>query len=257
MIKVGISAGFMYPDPNRIHFTKKSLTFVENDFLRFFSRIGVMPCIIPDLEAERMGEFLDEVDGILLSGGSDVAPQSYREDPIEEGRWPGDLHRDQYEFRILDYAMQTKKPVLGVCRGVQIINVYFGGSLYQDLFTQTNTPVEHRCGVRYDEIMHEIELTDISILGKVYTKKNFFVNSVHHQGIKDVAPGFDIEATCPVDGLVEAISYKNMSEHFILGLQWHPEFAYTLGDAVESPDAIYELFMDAIAKRKAFVAAGI
>ena len=113
MLKIGISACFMYPDPSRTVFGKKSLNYLENDMARYIGQKGIMPVLIPDLEGEVLTDLLAEMDGFIFQGGNDLAPQSYGEEPILEGRWKGDAYRDQYELRILDYAVQAGKPVFG------------------------------------------------------------------------------------------------------------------------------------------------
>src|SRR5690606_38817603 len=117
MLKIGISACFMYPDPTRIVFGKKTLNYLENDMAQYIARQGVLPVLLPDLQEDVLIDLLEEMDGFVFQGGNDVAPQSYGEEPILAGRWMGDTYRDEYELKIMDYAVKTGKPVFGICRG--------------------------------------------------------------------------------------------------------------------------------------------
>ncbi len=249
MIKLGVTACFMYPDVNRATFGHKTLTYLEHDMGRFLSRPGVMPILLPDVPFNELEQYLMEMDGFVFQGGADVSPKSYDEEMIEGGRWPGDYHRDQYELKIMDWAFKNKKPVLAICRGFQLVNVYFGGTLYQDLKIETNTEIEHRNAELYDRIIHEIECPPDSLLQVIYGNNHFTVNSVHHQGIKVLGKDLVIDALCPQDKLIEAFHYKNMDEHFIIGVQWHPEFSHTAKDKVVNPGPIYEYFLKDLRKK--------
>jgi putative glutamine amidotransferase len=109
MIKIGVSACFMHPDPQRAFFGPKVLAYLEQDMARYLSRPGIMPILIPDLPEPEWSAFLGEMDGFVFQGGADLAPETYGETPIENGRWPGDRVRDLYELRIMKYAFDRKK----------------------------------------------------------------------------------------------------------------------------------------------------
>lgn len=246
MIRLGVSACFMYPDTSRAVFGHKSLAYLEQDMARYLARPGVMPILIPDLAEKELFAFLDQLDGLVMQGGADLAPGTYGEEPIENGRWPGDSYRDQYELRIFDYMFKKKKPIFAICRGFQLANVYFAGTLYQDLTLQTKTSVQHRCAEKYDRIHHEVVCTEASLLADIYNQKSLEVNSVHHQGIKKLGKNLVIDATSAEDELIEAFHYKDMNEHYVLAVQWHPEFSATLGDTVSSPGPLLDHFLAAI-----------
>ncbi len=241
MIRIGVSACFMYPDPARVVFGHKQLSYLEHDMSRFLSRTGIMPILIPDLPKDQLAPFLSEMQGFVFQGGADIAPSSYGETPIENGRWPGDPHRDAYELSILDWAIKNKKPVFGICRGFQLLNVYFGGTMHQDLALQTGTPVEHRNAEKYDRIFHEVECTKDSLLARIYQQDRLTVNSVHHQGVKTLGRDLHVDARCTKDGLIEAFHHTALP---VFGVQWHPEFSHTLGPVVVDPNPLLDYFLE-------------
>jgi putative glutamine amidotransferase len=169
----------------------------------------------------------------VLHGGADVWPGNYGETPIDE-RWSGDRIRDAYEMALVRAFDAAGKPVLGVCRGLQLINVAFGGTLYQDLPTQRPSPITHRNAKDYDENFHTVELVPESRLAAILAGVTCYkINSVHHQGVKRLADGFVVEARCPDDGTVEAI--RRTGPGYVAAVQWHPEFHHerhgTMADA--------------------------
>lgn len=249
MIRIGVSSCFMYPDPNRAVFGHKQLSYFEHDMSRYLSRPGVMPILLPDLPWEELEQYLKEMDGFVFQGGADISPKSYGDELIENGRWPGDTHRDQYELKIMDWAYRNRKPIFGICRGFQLINVFMGGKLYQDLALQTQTPIEHRHAEKYDRIFHDIECTNGSLIEKIYSKKTFKVNTVHHQGVKQLGKNLVVDAVSPVDGIIEAFHHEKMDEHFVMGVQWHPEFSHTIRDIVIDPKPLLDYFLNALTQR--------
>jgi putative glutamine amidotransferase len=130
---------------------------------------------------------------------------SYGEEPLQP-HWSGDRVRDEYEIALVKAFAAAGKPVFGVCRGLQLINVAFGGTLYQDIGTQQPGALVHRDGQIYDNNFHTLDIVPGSRLSQlVPDAASYKINSIHHQGIKDLAPGFAVEARCPDDGVIEAI----------------------------------------------------
>jgi putative glutamine amidotransferase len=219
---VGIGVCLMHPDPNRDFFRGKELQYIESHLARSLWEAGLSPVALPDLGKGSAAELLDLVDGLVLMGGADVAPASYGEEGIEGNRWPGDRARDLYEIALVKEAARRKMPVLGICRGCQVLNVAFGGTLYQDLKTQRGGALTHRDPERYDTLEHETRLAPDTWIRQVYGKKTILTNSIHHQGLKGIAPGFTVSSTAP-DGVVEGIERRERSR-WMVGVQWHPEF---------------------------------
>ncbi|MFZ9045446.1 MAG: gamma-glutamyl-gamma-aminobutyrate hydrolase family protein [Cyclobacteriaceae bacterium] len=241
MIKLGISAGFEYTNRDRTVFGPKTLSYIENDMARYVSRKGILPVLIPDIEASLQKGILDEMDGFLFQGGADIAPETYGEQPL--GRWRGDRVRDVYELDILDYAIKNRKPVLGICRGFQLMNVYFGGTLYQDILTQNPDCESHRVTDLYDAHKHEICFVAGSFFAELYEKvEHPRVNSIHHQAVKELGEDLDVYARSP-DGLIEAFGYREEPAGKVMGVQWHPEFTPTMPDELIEADQLFEAFL--------------
>ncbi|MEO9477626.1 MAG: gamma-glutamyl-gamma-aminobutyrate hydrolase family protein [Cyclobacteriaceae bacterium] len=242
MLKIGVSACFVYPDSERPVFGPKTLAYMEQDMAQYLTRVGVVPILIPNLEDALLKEFIDNMDGFVFQGGTDLSPASYGEEPI--GRWMGDPQRDEYELRLMAMAMKTGKPILGICRGMQLMNVYFGGSLYQDTSTQREGAITHRNADLYDALSHEIRFTSGKILEKIYQgSASSRVNSVHHQSIKSLGPNLEILAECPEDNVIEAIGYTKAPAGWIMGVQWHPEFYERLKEEIVDSSKLYDCFL--------------
>ena len=226
-LAIGISACFFHPDPDRTIFTGKTLQYVEQSIAHWVQSQGALALLIPAPDGDtRRGDvtlehYAERLDGLVLEGGSDMWPGSYGEQPLR-AEWSGDRIRDEYEMALLRAFVSRGKPVLGICRGMQVLNVAYGGTLYQDLALQKPGPLFHRSAQLYDRNHHQIELVADTRLAQLYPGlASATVNSVHHQGIRELAPGFIVEARSP-DGVIEA--FRCESAPYVAGVQWHPEF---------------------------------
>ncbi|MCB9234718.1 MAG: gamma-glutamyl-gamma-aminobutyrate hydrolase family protein [Bacteroidia bacterium] len=245
-LKIGIPARFMYPEPGRSAlYGSNTYACVEQQMLEYVSRAGALPIMIPPLPEGQLLNFLREMDGILLQGGSDVAPESYGEQPIHPTKWKGDRQRDIFELNIIEKALELNLPLLGICRGSQIMNVYFGGTLYQDIGTQIPQAFEHRNLELYDQNFHSLRFAAEGLLQKLYGNSPLTrVNTVHHQGFKNLGKGLIPEAWCAEDGLVEAYSWEGAPPGRVMGVQWHPEFFVHAKEAVIDPDLLLNYWLE-------------
>ncbi|MGQ0765553.1 MAG: gamma-glutamyl-gamma-aminobutyrate hydrolase family protein [Gemmatimonadota bacterium] len=186
---------------------------------------GGAPVLIPLLadEPEALRASYDACSGILIPGGVDVDPANFNEEPHPRlGRI--DPARDRVEMQLTRWAVEDRKPLFGLCRGLQVINVTLGGSLYQDLEAQYPDSIKHdyfpTYGYERDHLAHEVELASGSRLRQLNARARISVNSMHHQGVKTLAPSLVATAVAP-DGLIEGV--ESASDHFLVGVQWHPE----------------------------------
>lgn len=249
MIKIGVSACLFHPDINRATFGPKTLSYIENDMAAYIARPGVLPILIPELPKAEKLAMVNEMDGLLLQGGVDLAPESYGEKPI--GRWLGDGIRDEYEMELIHLFMKEEKPVFGICRGFQVMNAYFGGTLYQDIDTQRPESIKHRDALEYDHVHHGVRFVKGSFMDKLYEGvKDPMVNSVHHQAVKDIGKGLLPQAYCLEDDILEAFIHTDAEPGKVMGVQWHPEFFHTLGSKLIDPTKLIDTFISFAKTRK-------
>ncbi len=253
--KIGVSACFFYPDPARAAFAPKTLQYVEQSVPHWIMSGGALPVMIPSPAGETargdvgLADYAQWLDGLVLHGGSDVWPGSYGEAPIRDA-WQGDRNRDAYEIALVHAFVQAGKPVFGICRGLQLINVAFGGSLYQDLGTQHPQALAHRDAQVYDLNFHPIELVAGTRLAQLLAgQQRHRVNSVHHQGIKSLARDFVVEARSPQDGIIEAIRMAGAA--WVAGVQWHPEFHRQEHGTLDDAPILQDFLQAALATRAA------
>jgi putative glutamine amidotransferase len=254
-LKIGISACFMYADPARPVFTTKTLQYVEQSIAHWVMSTGALAVMIPsptgatqrgDVTLDHYAQWLD---GLVLHGGADVSPLSYGEQPLQD-KWAGDKLRDEYEIDLVAAFERAGKPVFGVCRGLQLVNVAYGGTLYQDIPTQRPDALQHRDAKVYDLNFHMVDIEPGSRLAALYPQaQRVKVNSIHHQAIRELAPGFEVEAVSSEDGLIEAIRRNDPSKPYLAAVQWHPEFHRPESDTIDDA-ALLEDFLTAAADVK-------
>ena len=190
------------------------------------SKAGGLPIILPYTGGEGE-EYLDILDGIYFTGGIDVNPMFFGEDPIY-GIGSTNIESDKFEIELYKKAVRIDLPMLGVCRGMQVINVAAGGTIYQDLSTQLPNCICHRqVGSPVSDYFHKVLIKENSKLYNIYKNKDIYTNTFHHQAVKEVAPGFKITAKTR-DGVIEAI--ESINNRYIIAVQWHPERMYYAHD---------------------------
>ncbi|MCC5952215.1 MAG: gamma-glutamyl-gamma-aminobutyrate hydrolase family protein [Acidimicrobiia bacterium] len=234
-LRIGVSANFFPPDPQRMIYPHSRLLYADEAMANWFASSGAVVYVLPTSGSDprRLADYVADLDGLGVTGGADVCPRSYGEEPLRP-EWEGQAERDAYEIELVQRFLEAGKPVLGVCRGEQILNVALGGTLYQDISTQVDTTRVHRSQELYHRNLHEVDLVAGSGLAGLYPGvATATVNSIHHQGVKDVAPGVVVEARSSDDGVVEAIRLEGSgvgTGTYAVGVQWHPEFFHLVDD---------------------------
>jgi putative glutamine amidotransferase len=187
--------------------------------------VGAVPWMIPllDNDADTLRAIYDNLDGLFVAGGVDVDPASYRE-ARHTSCGVTDVPRDVVELTMTRWALEDGKPFFGICRGMQILNVVRGGTLYQDCTEQYPGSIKHdyfpNAGYARDHLAHEIDVEPGSRLHAAFGAERVLINSMHHQGVRDLGDGLVPTAFAP-DGLIEALETPNGA--FAVGVQWHPE----------------------------------
>lgn len=199
------------------------LMAVRPTYVRAIEAAGGTPLLIHLTDNLEVVRALYELcDGILLPGGEDVDPAFYGEEPHPD-LGSVDRQRDEVEIALARWTCEDKKPLMGICRGIQVINVAFGGTLYQDLPAQLPASSDHRENTKmrqYDVLTHGIALEPDSWLAERLSTDHVMSNTMHHQAVKDAAPGLRVVGHAP-DGVVEAM--EGTGEQFVVAVQCHPE----------------------------------
>jgi putative glutamine amidotransferase len=215
---IGISTGIS----RNLDWPNYFYTSVSECYVNAVLRAGGVPIVLPVIDdTAAIAEQVKVLDGVIITGGEDINPQMYNEEPhntlgVIQPR------RDVFEKLLLDEAFKEKKPVLGICRGQQFLNVYHGGTLHQDILTSTGgkSYLKHNQENNRLQGTHSVDIKKGSWLSKILEKNVVLVNSFHHQAVKDLAPDFKITAESK-DGVIEGI--EKVKGSFCVGVQWHPE----------------------------------
>lgn len=203
--------------------SKERKEVVSTNYINAITRSGGLPVILPNIETneEAIAALVYTFSGFLVTGGEDVDPTLYGEEPHPE---LGNVspRRDAFELALIKEVTRQDKPILAICRGSQILNVAMGGDLYQDVYAQKQetTLLQHRQRSPLSHPTHYVQTEENTLLHQLVGKKRFKVNSNHHQTVRKVAPSFIISAMAS-DGLIEAV--ESTRHTFVLGVQWHPE----------------------------------
>jgi putative glutamine amidotransferase len=230
-LMIGLSARIYHPSPQDISGVfSRTLHYLEQSVATWVLSKDVLAVMIPAIESEglirrsemSLAAYAEQLDGLVLQGGADISPQTYGETPLDP-LWLGDRVRDRYEIDLFNAFLAARKPILGICRGCQLINVAFGGSLFQDIPTQVPKALAHRDDEKYDEQLHEMQIVPGTRLAELYPgHSRATINSIHHQAVKQLGRDLVVEALGEPDGIVEALRWTGPS--YVFGMQWHPEF---------------------------------
>ena len=225
------------------HDTEHDKLFINSVYLRAIRNAGGIPMIFPmEVMEDDLRDLVTLTDGVLFTGGDDIHPFLYGE---ETDAKCGNVSqpRDSMEMALVPLVMEFGKPIFGICRGIQILNTAMGGTLYQDIPSQfkSELSIAHRQPFAYKVPSHTVDITPGTLLSRILGEEHasIAVNSMHHQAIKDVAPGLEVCGYAP-DKMIEAVYAPDYP--FLLGVQWHPEHLTT-----SQPDAakLFAAFVDA------------
>lgn len=201
--------------------------YINLSYLNAIEQAGGTPVLVGRPDEDEVAHLIASCDAVFLTGGDDVVPELYgaKKSPLCGKIDPTD--RDRVEWNILDRAYAKKMPILGVCRGMQVMNAHGGGTLFQDVEGEMKNAIKHDFHkdedgnkLQRDLLSHEISIVSGTLFHNIVGKNNISVNSLHHQGVKVLATNFIQSGTAP-DGLIEAIEHDE--QPFCLGVQWHPE----------------------------------
>jgi putative glutamine amidotransferase len=223
--------------------TGRHSVFLYTSYIHALELAGVTPVLVtPAHSAEAVAAIMHAVDGLVLSGGEDVDPVHYGETPRVE---LDSVHpeRDAMEFAALRHALDRDVPVLGICRGHQVLNVALGGSLYQDIPTDLPDALGHVQGGGWDRRSHDVFVEPDSLFFRITGERTLCINSFHHQAIREPAPGLRVVGRAE-DGLIEAVESER--HDWVIGVQWHPE-RLEAAESDHDPDRrLFAAFGDAV-----------
>jgi putative glutamine amidotransferase len=225
--------------------------FLYANYIEVLERAGVTPVLITPAHSPAAIDALVSVSsGLVLTGGEDVDPALYGEAPIPA---LGEVQRtrDDMELRALACALRRELPVFGICRGAQVLNVHFGGTLFQDLNSQRPGDVAHQQKAPWGRDAHGARVEPDSLLGSIVGERRLVINSFHHQAVKDLGRNLRVVARAE-DGLIEAI--EHVGYPWLLGVQWHPERSETRTPDADPDLRLFAGFRDAVARHAATAA---
>jgi len=218
---IGVVSNMLVVESNPFPGLERS--YVNHDYISAVEAAGAVPVMLPIVTAkETIRRQIQAVDAILLTGGYDPNPLLYGENPNRriEFIFP---EVDEYQLQTIRLADELGKPMLGICRGIQILNIAFGGTLYQDLSLIPNSYIQHFQKSRRDTQGHQVHPVKETLLAQIFPESVILTNSFHHLALRDVAPGFVVNAYAP-DGVIEGFERQEGTP--VLAVQWHPEMMY-------------------------------
>ena len=219
---IGITANISPPnDPNRTFSKGVALHLIQNHYIQFVETGGGIPVILPVItDTESIAIMVERIDGIICTGGVDLDPLFYNQTNRDDHSMGIDPRRDRCEMNLILEARRQDKALLGICRGLQVMNVAMGGDLYQDIPSQLKDAPPHMFMKDFRERYHSIRLIGESFLSELFGNEEKVVNSSHHQSIKNISDELSLSAVSD-EGIVEAVECKE--DRCTVGVQWHPE----------------------------------
>lgn len=212
--------------------------YVHQDYDRAIIRAGGVPLVLPVTDKEIIDEYIKICDGIIFSGGEDIVPKFFGQEPIKALGTTYEA-RDEAEMYMLHEAMKHDKPIFGVCRGIQLINVALGGTLIQDIPSEMETSVKHMQENSRQKPSHKVSIDETSLLFDVLHENQVDVNSLHHQNIDKLGEGLVATAFSVEDQLIEAVEHETYKK--LMAVQWHPE---SLSYTHENMQRLFERFVE-------------
>lgn len=252
---IALSPRILRQVPVELGFRGKTLQYLEQSVAHWAMALDAMVVMVPTVEREGsirranidIADMVAALDGLILQGGADIDPRAYGEEPSAT-IGPIDAVRDRFELDLLRGFVAAGKPVFGICRGMQLINVASGGTLHQDLCTDGVTAFSHVHADAYDLHEHTLRIGEGTFLSRLYDGATAArVNSIHHQGVETLGADLVAEAWAD-DGVVEAI--RGTGDGFLVGVQWHPEFHDARSPTLLAPDPLMRAFLDAARVRR-------
>ncbi len=256
---IGVSPRILRQVPAELGFRGKTLQYLEQSVAHWVMSLGAMVVMVPTVERESLirpshvdiPDIVQSLDGLILQGGADIDPRTYGA-AASHVVGPVDALRDRFELELVRAFAAAAKPVFGICRGHQLINVAFGGTLWQDLRADGVTDAVHVHADAYDEHTHALSIGTDTWLATLYPDVVAArVNSIHHQAVRRLGAGLVAEAWSD-DGVIEAI--RHPCEGFMVGVQWHPEFHDGRDPGLLAADPLMRAFLEAAAARRGLAA---
>ncbi|MDC7249363.1 MAG: gamma-glutamyl-gamma-aminobutyrate hydrolase family protein [Sphaerochaetaceae bacterium] len=241
---IGIIGEISPPSPTSAFQNFKRQGCVDT-YTQSIEKVNAIPIIIPfvkEYNSDTIVSYISKIDGLLIPGGMDIEPSLYGEKRKEECQ-KSNKENDQFCLELIKEALFQKKPILGICKGCQLLNVALNGTLFQDQKYDLRESKEynHSDLNKIDTPSHKIIINKDSKLNKIFNKQVLSVNSLHHQSINQVGNSLNLSALS-LDGLVEAIEHENPN-YFCIGVQWHPETLFTKDDSMKP---LFEAFVNSI-----------
>jgi len=228
---IGVISDYSLNQNNQHNYSSHPIHIIREQYINNLSDVcsnyNVVFILIP-IDLKQINKYIQIVDGVIFTGGADVDSKYYNQQkhPTNSEDSP---KRTEFEIKFLKNLLKEKKPILSICRGMQLINIALGGDLIQDIPSYIKTEINHKSvknGQGYLNKVHTVETKENSLLRKITNKNEFWVNSNHHQAIGKLGKNLVVSAISPKDNIIEAIEIRDYP-NFFLGVQWHPEFIFT------------------------------